>query len=292
MRALWGILAVIVAAGVMAGGWLLAPAEARARDLSLRPDPANGQYLIRLGGCVSCHTDAAGGRAMLSGGPALATPFGTFYAPNITPHPEAGIGRWTIEMFAKAMTDGEGPQGHLYPAMPYEHYTMMSDQEIVDLFAALRQVPPAAIRPPAHEVPFPFNVRMAMSGWKNLYFHSGRYQPDSSRSAAWNRGRYLVVGPAHCVACHSPRDQLGGLQWNQMLTGNPDGGTGGRTPAITAAALQQRGYDADTLMLALRTGLAPGGRNLGGAMAEIIAEGTAYWTDEDLQAVAEYLLAR
>jgi mono/diheme cytochrome c family protein len=292
MRVLWGMLAVVIAAGLVAGFYLLKPVEGQARDLSLRPDAESGSYLIRIGGCISCHTDSANGRALLSGGPALPTPFGTFYAPNITSHPEAGIGRWTIEMFSKAMSDGEGPQGHLYPAFPYEHYTMMSDQEIVDLFAALKQVPPVATRPPNHDVPFPFNVRMAMSGWKNLYFSPGRYRPDPARSATWNRGRYLVVGPAHCVACHSPRDQLGGLQWNQMLTGNPEGGTGGRAPAITAAALREKGYDVEILMQTLKDGFTPNMDVLGGSMREVIAEGTAHWTDEDLRAVAEYLLTR
>ncbi|MGV3651712.1 MAG: c-type cytochrome [Devosia sp.] len=292
MRVLWGVLAVVVALGLGAGAYLLKPVAGQARDLSLTPDAQEGAYLLRLGGCISCHTDAANGRAELSGGPALATPFGTFYAPNITPDPQAGIGRWSLEMFSSAMSDGMGPDGHLYPAFPYEHYTMMSDQEIVDLFAALRQVPPVARPAPDHDIPFPFNVRMAMAGWKNIYFRPGRYQPDPARSALWNRGRYLVVGPAHCVACHSPRDQLGGLQWNQMLTGNPEGGTGGRAPAITAAALREKGYDVETLVQTLKDGFTPGFDVLGGTMAEVISEGTAHWREEDLRAVAEYLLER
>lgn len=287
----WVVGLVVVLAIVVIGAaiYFLRPVTGPARDLTLAGDATRGAYLIRIGGCVSCHTDAGEGRAMLAGGPALATPFGTFYAPNITPHPEAGIGNWTIAEFSRAMSDGEGPQGHLYPAFPYENYTLMSDQEIADLYAALREIPADPTPSKAHEVGFPFNQRLALAGWKNLFFKPQRYAADTSKSEQWNRGRYLVYGPGHCVMCHSPRNLLGGLEAGKELSGNPGGGPGGRAPSLLAADLAENGYDAPTLAQTLSDGFTPGFDVLGGAMGEVIAEGTSQWTAEDREAVAAYL---
>ena len=291
MRRWWWLVAVVVVAGLGAGAYMLKPVNGPARDLALVGDATRGAYLLRIGGCVTCHTDTKGGVAMLGGGPALTTPFGTFHAPNITPHPEAGIGNWSLEQFARAMSDGEGPQGHLYPAFPYENYTLMSDQEIADLYAGLRQVPPVAEKAKPHEVGFPFNIRLAVAGWKNLFFRPGRYAADPAQPEQWNRGRYLVFGPGHCVMCHSPRNALGAREAGRELAGNPAGGVGGKAPALTAAALGARGYDETTLVEALKTGFTPDFDVLGSAMGEVIADETSHWTDDDLAAVAAYLLA-
>lgn len=288
----WAALGVAALVGAGVAVYLLKPVTGPARDLTLTADATRGAYLIRLGGCVACHTDAANGVPELGGGPALVTQFGTFYAPNITSDPNAGIGNWTLAEFSKAMSDGEGPQGHLYPTFPYENYTLMSDQEIVDLFAALQATEPYATPAKPHEVGFPFNIRLILAGWKNLFFSPTRYVADASQSDEWNRGRYIVEGPGHCVMCHSPRNLLGGLEAGQELTGNPDGGVGGRAPSLTVAALTDEGYDTDTLASVLADGFTPGFDVLGGAMGEFIAEGSSQWTDEDRRAVATYLMSR
>lgn len=285
----WG-LATVAVVGIGVGVFMLRPVSGAPRDLELVGDATRGQYLIRLGDCVTCHTDKANGVPEFGGGPALATQFGTFYAPNITSHPEAGIGSWTLEQFSKAMSDGEGPQGHLYPVFPYENYTLMSDQEIADLYAALQVTEPVATPSKPHELSFPFNVRLSLAGWKNMFFTPGRYVPDLSRSDQWNRGRYLVDGPGHCVMCHSPRNLLGAIEAGKELTGNPDGGTGGRAPALTTTALREGGYDAATLASTLADGFTPGFDVLGGTMREVIDDGTSHWTQEDREAVAAYLL--
>lgn len=286
----WLAVVVVLVAGVGAALYLLRPVEGPKRDLTLVGDAARGQYLIRLGDCVSCHTDSKNGVAEFGGGPALATPFGTFYAPNITPHPEAGIGGWTLGQFARAMSEGEGPQGHLYPTFPYENYTLMSDQEIADLYAALKEVQPVATPSRPHEVNFPFNLRPALAGWKNLFFLPRRYEPDPARSEQWNRGRYLVEGSGHCAMCHSPRNALGAIEAGRELSGNPGGGTGGKAPSLLAERLAERGYDVASLASALSDGFTPDFNVLGGTMGEVIADGTSHWTDEDREAVARYLL--
>ena len=222
--------------------------------------------------------------------PSSATPFGTFYPPNITSHPEAGIGSWTIEQFSAAMSDGEGPEGHLYPAFPYDAYTLMSDQEIVDFFAALKAVPPVAEPARPHEVMFPFNIRLAMAGWKNIFFHPRRFEPDPAKSAEWNRGAYLANGPGHCVTCHSPRNLLGAIEAGKEFTGNRDGGPGGKTPDITAHDLIRKDYTEAALIDALKTGFTPDFDVLTGPMGEEIEDSTKHWSQEDLQAIATYLL--
>lgn len=286
----WWALAALAVVGAAGAVYLLKPVTGPARDLTLTGDVARGEYLIRLGGCVACHTDAAAGRAPLSGGAGLETPFGTFVPPNITSDPVAGIGSWTLAQFSDAMSNGIGPQGHLYPAFPYENYTLMSDQEIVDLYAALMASDPVSEPAPESEVPFPFNIRLVMAGWQNLFFHPARFAPEAGQSDQYNRGKYLAFGPAHCVACHTPRNALGALEWDMALNGSP-GGTGGRAPAITAAALADEGYDVPTLVQTLKDGFTPGFDVLGGPMGEVIAQSTSHWTDEDLTALATYLLA-
>ena len=289
MRKSWGLLAAIALLGAIGAAYFLKPVGGPARDLTLVGDVTRGNYLVRLGGCVACHTDTAAGRAPLSGGAGLETAFGTFVPPNITSDPEAGIGAWTIGQFSDAMSNGMGPEGHLYPAFPYENYTLMSDQEIVDLYAALMASAPVSTPAAESAIPFPFNIRLAMAGWQNLFFTPGRFVPEADAGADYNRGKYLAYGPAHCVACHTPRNGLGALDWDRALTGSP-GGTGGRAPDITAAALIGEGYDVPTLVQTLKDGFTPGFDVLGGTMGEVIAESTAHWTDEDLTALATYLL--
>jgi mono/diheme cytochrome c family protein len=288
-RWLW-VLGVLVGTGIGTGVYFLKPVAGPPRDLTLIGDVAHGNELIRLGGCVACHTDAASGRAFLSGGAGLVTPFGTFVPPNITSDPNVGIGDWTLAQFSEAMSNGVSPDGHLYPAFPYENYTLMSDQEIADLYAALMATEPVAEPAAASQVPFPFNIRLANAGWKNLFFAPARFQPEPDKSDTYNRGKYLAYGPAHCVACHTPRNLLGALDWDAALTGSP-GGTGGRAPAITREALLEEGYDAETLAQTLMDGFTPGFDVLGGSMGEVIKDGTSQWNEADRAAIAEYLLA-
>lgn len=283
------ILATAVVAAIATGGYFLKPVSGPDRDLTLVGDVARGNYLIRLGGCVACHTDIKADGAFLAGGAGLETAFGTFVAPNITSDPTAGIGAWTIQQFSDAMSNGVGPKGRLYPVFPYENYTLMSDQEIADLYAALMATEPVSTPSAENVLSFPFNVRLAMAGWQNLFFRPGRHEADENKSDAYNRGRYLAFGPGHCVSCHTPRNALGAMDWNAALTGSP-GGTGGRAPDITAAGLAAEGYDVETLVQTLKDGFTPGFDVLGGAMGEVITESTVHWTDEDLTDLATFLL--
>lgn len=290
MKKRWLALGVVAVVGIATAAYFLKPVAGPPRDLTLVGNGTRGDYVMRLAGCVACHTNVAEGGAELAGGAGLKTDFGTFVPPNITSDPTVGIGSWTLAQFSDAISNGMGPQGHLYPAFPYENYTLMTDQDVVDLYAALMATEPVATPAAASSIPFPFNIRLIMAGWKNLFFAPRRFDSEVGRDEVYNRGKYLAMGPAHCASCHTPRNALGALEWDQAFAGSP-GGTGGRAPALTREALVAEGYDVASLAQTLRDGFTPGFNVLGGPMGEVIADSTSFWTDEDLNAVATYLMA-
>jgi Cytochrome c len=101
-----------------------------------------GAYLAKVGHCAGCHT--ARGGAPYAGGRALATPFGTVYAANLTPDDSTGIGRWSDTDFWRALHNGRSADGRLLlPACPYPNFTQVSREDVRDLFAYLRNVPAA-----------------------------------------------------------------------------------------------------------------------------------------------------
>jgi len=268
----------------------------QARPVQLDADTGNverGAYLARASGCIACHTNVDEGGAPLAGGPPIDTPFGTFYAPNLTMDKEQGIGDWTLEDFARALRHGTSPDGQpYYPAFPYSFYTRLSDQDIADLWAAFQTVPAVAEPSKQQELSFPFNIRSGLPLWQALYLDDQRFEVDPQQSEQYNRGAYLVEAAAHCAACHTPRDLLGGLDQKQAMAGAEGMPGGGRSPAITANALKENGWTTDDLAYALRSGITPEGDVLGGSMAEVIRDGTSFLTDDDLQAIALYLMNR
>jgi len=168
----------------------------------------HGEYLVRAGGCISCHT-ATGGQPF-AGGRALATPFGTFYSPNITPDPETGIGRWTDAQFLRALREGVRPDGaNYFPVFPYPSFTGISDGDALAIKAYLFSRPPVHQENKPHDVGWPFSWRPLQTGWKFLFFAPGPFQPSSEHGAAYNRGAYLVTALSHCGECHTPRNMFG-----------------------------------------------------------------------------------
>jgi len=258
---------------------------------NLEGDAERGAYVARLAGCIACHTNEAGGGELLAGGPPLKTPFGTFFGPNITPDPEEGLGKWSLNDFATALRHGISPDGQpYYPAFPYTFYSKLTDRDVADLWAAMKTVPNADTASKPQDLGFPFNQRWAIRGWQNLFFDSETFQDNPARSEAWNRGEYIVTGPAHCGACHTPRNPLGAGEAELALHGAGDLPGGERSPPITPSALLERGWTENNLAFGLRFGTKPNGDVLGGSMGEVIRDGTSWLTDEDLRAIAHYLL--
>ena len=245
-----------------------------------------GRYLSVLGDCAGCHT--APGGAPFAGGVALQTPFGTLVAPNITPDPDTGIGNMTNDEFLAALHEGRGHNGkRLYPAMPYPAYTKMTDDDVLALRAYFATVAPVSNRVVSNQLPFPFNIRLAMAFWNGLNFTSGRYQPDPQKSAAWNRGAYIVEGPAHCGTCHTPKTFLGGDKNSAALTGATL--QGWFAPDITGDARKGiGGWSRDDLVQYLKTG-ANKWTLASGPMGEAVSHSTSRMRDEDILAIATYL---
>jgi mono/diheme cytochrome c family protein len=253
---------------------------------------ARGQYLVRAGGCVSCHT--ASGDQPFAGGRALATPFGTFYSPNITPDPETGIGRWTDAQFLRALREGVRPDGaNYFPVFPYPSFTGITDSDTLAIKAYLFSLSPVHRQNRPHDVSFPFSWRFLQTGWKLLFFTKGPFQPSPERSATYNRGAYLVTALAHCGECHTPRNLLGAVRPSMQLAGTRDGPDGQLVPNITPDPATGVGkWEHEDIIELLRTGNTPEQSKVKGAMREAVADGLKYLSDDDLAAIADYLLAQ
>ncbi len=282
----WGFFAGVAVAALWIGS---APASLKGSDLpGGAPNLANGREMFYAGGCASCHAIPGNeDRTKLGGGLALKSPFGTFYAPNISPDPVDGIGTWSEVAFATAVVKGTSPDGqHYFPAFPYGSYQNMKLEDVRDLFAHIKTLPPVKGKVRDHDVSFPFNVRRFVGGWKLLNLSPTPLAPDPKQSAAWNRGAYLVNGPSHCAECHSPRDFLGGIVKAQRFAGGPNLEGEGFVPNITQKGIGK--YSEKDIAYLLKTGDTPDGDSVGGGMRAVIGN-TSQLTDEDRAAMAVYL---
>lgn len=252
-------------------------------------DVKRGLYVSQAAGCLGCHTEAKEDAQPYAGGRALESPFGIFYGPNITSHPEAGIGRWSEADFARAMRRGVRPDGgHYYPAFPYTAFTKIGEQDLKDLWTYLRTLPPSSRPNQPHDLRWPFGWRFLLAGWKWLFFSPGEWSPQASRSAVVNRGSYLTEALGHCGECHSPRNVLGGIKKRRALAGGRLG-DGGKAPNLTPTRLKSWGDD--ELKDFLQTGLTPEGDVAAEAMGEVIRNTTSKLTPQDLDAMVAYLRA-
>lgn len=286
-RGRWPLTAALLAL-LTAFPWAaVAIAEDGASDLVRQ-----GEYLLRAGGCVSCHTERREGAAFLAGGRAIESPFGTFYGPNITPDPETGIGGWTERDFERALRQGRSPSGgHYYPAFPYTSYTRMKPDDVAALWAYLQTVEPVRRENQPHELTWFARFRPGLSVWKFLHFRPAVFEPDPSASEEWNRGAYLSTALAHCAECHSPRTRTGGLKPGLLYSGGRMGG-GDIAPNITPDRETGIGrWRATHLQRYLDFGMDPTGDFAGSAMADVISEGTSFLTDEDRRAMVVYFRA-
>ncbi len=276
---------------VLAGMFMLAPPSWAAADNTAASLIAQGAYLFRAAGCLGCHTNQKQHGKALAGGRALTTAFGTFYAPNITPDAQTGIGKWSEQEFTRALREGVGRSGEqLYPAFPYTAYSKLSTQDIHALWAYLRSVVPVEQRNKPHELKW-YVSRPMVRMWKAVYFTPRAYQPDARKSAAWNRGAYLAQAAAHCGECHTPRNALGGSQRSLYYAGTRNGPENSVVPNITPDKKTGIGqWSANDLTSYLESGLMPNGDTAGSLMAEVIDNGLHYLNKDDLAAIAEYVV--
>lgn len=291
------VIAAIIAAGLLwQNGDTSADDVADNQTLTGQPPAAadaaavaRGRYVAIAGDCVACHT-APGSKEAFAGGYSISTPFGGIFASNITPDKETGIGNWTERDFYRAVRHGRGKAGeHLYPAMPYNAYVKVSDQDMHDLWMYMRSVKPVHYKVPETNLGFPYNIRLAMMGWNLLFFRNSAFEIDPGKSAEFNRGAYLVEGLEHCGACHTPKNLLGGdtdayLQGSNLSEWHAPDLTSNRYVGVGNWSKEQI---VDYLKL---------GSNhvavASGPMAEAVTNSTQYLNDADLRAIATYLKAQ
>lgn len=293
MRAAKILLSVVVVL-LLAGGAVFAvlawESEIAPRDgtqaLDFPPELVEeGARLAAVGNCIACHT-VPGGRAF-SGGLPIPTPFGTIHSTNITPDPETGIGLWTEEAFIRSMREGVDREGrHLYPAFPYDHFTLVTDEDNRALYAYLMTREPVNAAAPPNELPFPLNVRPLLAGWKLLFLDEGVYEPVEAQSEEWNRGAYLAEGLGHCGACHTPRNALGALDRDRHFGGGE--AEGWHAFAIDATSPAPVPWTSDSIAFYLREGWHELHGVSHGPMAEVTGN-LAGLPDEDIGAIATYV---
>jgi len=288
--------AVIAAAGAAVAWFLTAPSKVDALMLEALEtgDPTRGEQVFWAGGCASCHAapQASGeDRLVLAGEVRLQTEFGTFVAPNISPHPQDGIGGWSVGDLANAMLHGVSPQGqHYYPAFPYASYTRMKPQDIADLHAFMATLPPVEGRAPENELSFPFTMRRGVGLWKLLFLDGSPAVALADPSPEIARGQYLVEGPGHCGECHTPRNALGGLDASRWLAGARAAEGDGTVPNLTSGEGGLSDWSEDDIAYLLESGFTPEFDSVGGSMASVI-HNMAQLPASDREAIAAYLKA-
>ena len=244
-----------------------------------------GRDLAAIGNCNDCHT-VRGGKDFAGGLP-VPTPFGIIYSSNITPDPETGIGRWPEAAFRRAMQSGVDRHGaHLYPTFPYDHFTHVSDEDDRALYAYLMTRRPVRSPPRDNQLSFPLNQRVVVAGWKLLFLRHGTHQPDSTKSAEWNRGAYLVEGLAHCGACHTPRNALGAERARAAFAGGDVDNW--HAYAINGQSPAPVPWDAEALFEYLRQGWHADHGVARGPMAQVVSN-LSVVPESDVRAIAIYM---
>jgi mono/diheme cytochrome c family protein len=290
-RTLIAALAALALAGLAAFYFLTIPSLAVKGQLPSRAaDLANGETMFNIGGCASCHaTPKQDDQRRLGGGLALATPFGTFKVPNISSDPKQGIGDWSEEAFVNAVLRGAGRNGeHLYPAFPYTSYQRMKLEDVRDLYAFMKTLPPDATASQPHALPFPFSFRRGIGLWKLLFLDGHTFTPDPAKSAELNRGAYLVEGPGHCAECHSPRNLLGGIVADRRFAGGIDAEGKGWVPNITPHQDGLVQWSQKDIAYLLESGFTPDNDAVGSSMADVVLN-TAKLMPGDRAAMAAYI---
>jgi len=249
-----------------------------------------GEYIFKLAGCQACHTDTEHKGALLAGGRALATPFGTFYSPNLTPNPNHGLGKWSEDDFARALHQGKSPAGYAYfPVFPYPSYTHMSRSDIHALWTYLRTIPAVDQINRPHDLPWFFG-RIASWFWKLVFFTPSPEIMDTAKITLKERGEYIATALAHCQECHTPRNPFGVLDKHLIYIGTQKGPEDSVVPNITPDRETGIGkWHHKDLIDFLKEGSLPDGDYIGGLMAEVVDNGLKYLTTGDVESLAIYL---
>lgn len=292
------VVAVLVAAA-LAAWWFTEPRPFLPADLPDHvADAVAGEQVFWLGGCASCHAAPVNGKRakgknklLLGGGMELDTPYGVFRVPNISPHNEDGIGRWSMIEFVNAMQRGVSPdKRHYYPSFPYTSYARMAVEDVMDLRAYLDTLPSVAGTVADHTLEFPWTLRRGIGAWKRRHLEAGWIVRYDALDATVDRGRELVEGAGHCGECHTSRDLFGGMIRKRWLGGAPNPDGRGRIPNITPGGKNTGDWSIGDIAYYLESGFTPEYDTVGGSMVAV-QENMAMLSKADLKAIAAYLKA-
>ena len=243
-----------------------------------------GKYLVIAGGCISCHR-GEDDEESFAGGLALVSDFGTYYAPNITPDMETGIGSWEAKDFLLALQHGRKPGGGFYyPAFPYRAYAGLRDEDVLDIGSYLMSLEPQRNAVSEAETPVWLN-RWAMVGW-NLLADISEADTETFDDELVTRGAYIARNLGHCSECHTPRNAVGILDANREFAGATLGEE--VIEAIDAEALSE--WTTNNFDLFMLIGMKPDGEFAGGDMNDVIEHNTSKISDEDRGALAAFFM--
>ena len=264
------------------------PTSSPAADAQQEKIIRQGEYLVKLGDCMACHTDTNSMGTPFAGGLKIDTPFGALYTPNITPDKTTGIGNWTDDEFVQAMREGISPDGSYYfPVFPYNYFSKMSREQILAIKAYLDSTPAVKKKNHAQEMDWPFNYRILQLGWRMLFFDftDNGFTVDKKKPADWNRGAFIVEGPGHCAMCHTELNLLGVPKSDYYLAGTFIDGY--YAPDISSRGLKNLNNQAVANIF--EHDITPQNAPLSGPMADVEHNSLRYLTPSDALAVATYL---
>jgi mono/diheme cytochrome c family protein len=270
---------------------MLAASDAAAQ--TTREQIARGKYVFGAAAGCGCHTVAK--QPLNAGGRKYDGPFGTVYSSNITPDPTTGIGKWTDEQIITATRSGRRPNGErIIPVHPYTVFNGMAEQDLKDVVAYLRSVPPINRATPAKKISVPMFESVFLPAWLAT-FAAIESPPKSAATSGVARGEYLTRAVSHCGECHTPRTMTMAVDNTRFLAGNQKGKgpEGSAVPNITPDRETGLGsWTEEQITDYLETGNKPDGDVAGGLMAEVIQGSSAGYKDltkADRQAIAKYL---
>lgn len=272
---------------------LLMVAAADAVAQTTREQIARGKYVFGAAAGCGCHTVPK--QPLNAGGRKYDGPFGTVYSSNITPDPTTGIGKWTDEQIITATRLGRRPNGErLIPVHPYTVFNGMTEQDLKDVVAYLRSVPPVNRATPAKKISVPLFESVFLPAWLAT-FAAVETPPKSAATSGVARGEYLTRAVSHCGECHTPRTMTMAVDNTRFLAGNQKGKgpEGSAVPNITPDRETGLGsWTEEQITDYLESGNKPDGDVSGGLMMEVIQGSSAGYKDltrADRQAIAKYL---
>lgn len=268
------IVFLLLVGAVVVNFYVLHPKARAAPSLAADSSPETierGRYLARhVLGCTVCHSPIDEERPgdfiiedeLLSGREFPVIPEmipGKLVAPNLTPDPDTGLGRWTDGEIARAIREGVSRDGRpLFPMMNYGQFRYLTDEDTLAVIAYLRSVPPIRKSLPPTEIDFPVSLFIRLAP-----------EPLESSPPPWPdepvaRGKLLlrVMG---CVDCHTPMEKGAPVEGMFLAGGNPFGGPFGTVYSANITSHPASGigsYSDEDLLRVFREGRSKSGEHL------------------------------